>query len=143
MGVPPTDRPRIESWIERLLADGWNLVAVADSIVIGHVVVIPADSETPQFLIFVDDEYQNRGIGTELIKQLIAYADEHDHERLTLDVSTGNDRAITVYRNVGFEVVERMRTELEMELPLRDSLTNRLRRPPAARENPELPDREN
>jgi len=37
--------------------------------------------------VFVHDDYQNRGIGTESIKQLVAYADEKDYETLSLDSS--------------------------------------------------------
>ena len=77
MGLPPATVSRIESWIDRLHEDGWNLVARDGDRVVGHV---------------------------------------------------------AVYENVGFEVVERMRTDLEMALSLEKPVAERVQRPPAERE---------
>lgn len=52
---------------------------------------------------------------------------------MTLEVSKGNRRAITVYENVGFRVAERLQSELEMELPLAGPVAERVQRPPAYR----------
>ncbi|NUB93790.1 GNAT family N-acetyltransferase [Haloterrigena sp. SYSU A121-1] len=133
MGLPPATVPKIEDWLGRLHSNGWSLIALDGNRAIGHVAVVPADSSEPEFLIFVHQAYQNHGIGTELIKQLVAYADDRDHSGLTLEVSKGNKRAITVYENVGFDVTKRKLSELEMELDLEHSLVRRLRRPPADR----------
>jgi RimJ/RimL family protein N-acetyltransferase len=133
-GLPPINVPQIESWLDRLLENGWNLVVVDGSEVVGHVAAVPVDSAAPEFVIFVHQDHQNNAVGTELVKQLIAYADERDHEGLTLEVSTGNERAITVYENVGFEVTKEKLSEIEMELDLDGPLAERLQRPPAERE---------
>lgn len=133
-GLPPATVPQIESWLDRLLTNGWNLVVVDGSRVVGHVAAVPAESEAPEFVIFVHQDHQNNSVGTELVKQLIAYADDRDHEGLTLEVATGNERAITVYENVGFEVAEKKLSEIEMELDIDRSLADRLQRPPAERE---------
>jgi|GEM_PF-4994576 hypothetical protein len=45
-----------------------------------------------------------------------------------------NERAITVYENVGFEIVEEKLSKIEMELDLDGTLTDRLQRPSAERE---------
>lgn len=134
MGLPPATVPKIDDWLERLLSNGWNLIALDGDQVIGHVAVVPADATAPEFLIFVHQAYQNDGVGTELIKQLVAYAADRDHSELTLEVSKGNKRAITVYENVGFDVTKRKLSELEMELELEHSLVERLQRPPADRD---------
>jgi RimJ/RimL family protein N-acetyltransferase len=133
-GLPPMSVPKIESWLDRLLENGWNLVVVDGSEIVGHVAAVPVDSAAPEFVIFVHQDHQNNAVGTELVKQLLAYADDRDHEGLTLEVSTGNERAITVYENVGFEVTEEKLSEIEMELDLDGSLADRLQRPPAERE---------
>ncbi|MDF9748496.1 GNAT family N-acetyltransferase [Natrinema salsiterrestre] len=133
MGLPPATVPKIDDWLGRLLSNGWSLVALDGSRVIGHVAVVPADSSAPEFLIFVHQDYQNNALGTELIKQLVAYAGDKDHSGLTLEVSKGNKRAITVYENIGFDVTERKLSELEMELDLETSFVKRLQRPPADR----------
>jgi GNAT superfamily N-acetyltransferase len=134
MGLPPATVPRIESWLDHLIEDGWNLVAVDGDRVVAHVAVVPADRADPKFVAFVHHDYQNRGVGTEPMKQVVAYVDGRDHEALTLEVSTGNRRAVTVYENVGFEVVERMRSDLEMELSLEKPVAERVQRPSAERD---------
>ncbi|ELY51513.1 GNAT family N-acetyltransferase [Natronococcus jeotgali] len=136
LGLPPNGESRIESWLERLMSAGWNLVAFDGGRAVGHVAVVPTESAEGKwkFIVFVHQEYQNEGVGSELLKQLVAYADERDGDELALEVSTGNERAITVYKNVGFEVIERGFSELSMALELRQPLTRRVRRPPAERD---------
>lgn len=133
MGIPPATRSGIDRWLGHLFENGWNLIILDDDIVVGHVAVVPADEESPELVIFVHDEYQNRGIGTELMKQTIAYARESTHDRLTLSVATGNKPAITVYENLAFEVTETQRDELLMEMALDHPLADEVRKPPAKR----------
>ncbi|QCC46398.1 GNAT family N-acetyltransferase [Halobellus limi] len=133
MGLPPANRDRLEEWLTKLTENGWNLVAVDDDRVVGHVGVVPAATEDPQFVIFVHDDYQNRGVGSELIKHLIASAADRGHKTLQLDVEKENRRAISVYRNVDFEVTERKGMGLSMELSLDAAIAEAVQRPPAER----------
>lgn len=133
-GLPPVTVSKIESWLDRLLENGWNLVVSDGGNVVGHVAVVPAESAEPELVIFVHQDHQNNAVGTELVKQVVAYAADRNHEGLTLEVATGNERAITVYENVGFEVAERKLSEIEMALDLDGSLVHRIQRPPADRE---------
>lgn len=133
MGVPPASPERRREWFASLLAEGWNLVADRGNEVVGHIAVTPAIAAEPLFVIFVDGRYRGRGIGTELVRHAIARAADRGHDALRLTVSTGNRRAVAVYRNVGFEVVERGVSELGMELPLDDPIADRVRLPPAER----------
>lgn len=133
MGVPPFTRPRIEDWLTDLSSDGWNLVARLNDQIVGHIAVVPAEAAAPEFVVFVHTDFQNRGIGTELLRHLVARADANGHEELRLGVSNDNKRAITVYENIGFERVTQSELNAEMRLPLTRPLTDRLRRPPADR----------
>lgn len=135
MGLPPTDRAGIEAWLSRLTESGWNLIAFDGDRAVGHVGVAPAGARAPEFVIFVHQAYQGRGLGTELVKQTVAYAADDGYETLTLSVSKGNRRAIQVYRNVGFESAEdplAPGVELEMRLPLSAPIADLVRLPPAA-----------
>lgn len=91
---------------------------------VGHVGVGPADADDSEFVIFVHRDYQNRGLGTELVNQTVAYAADQDYDVLTLSVSRGNRLAIHVYRNVGFDMENKAcrytggDADLEMWLPL-------------------------
>jgi len=134
MGLPPKARSQLEAWVDRLASNGWNLVVDVGDRIVGHTAVIPADSDSPEFIIFVHQDYQNSGIGSELIKQLIAYAKDKNHQELTLEVSRGNKQAISVYQNIGFEVTDRKLSELAMALELQLPIADRVQRPPAKRE---------
>lgn len=137
MGLPPSTPAQIEAWLDGLVERGWNLVARTGDRIAGHVGVAPA--EAPQFVIFVDDDHQNHGLGTELVNQTIAYAADRDYEALTLSVSKGNRRAIHVYRNVGFGLEDAAQelsasgVDLDMRLPLSSPVADLVRLPPAER----------
>lgn len=134
MGLPPERRDNRERWIDRLLNQGWNLIATVDDRVAGHIVVAPADTVDPEFVVFVRPGFRDRGIGTELLKQVLAYAGDRDHDELNLNVSTKRHRAIAVYEKVGFNVTDVRRMDLEMHLLLEESLVTAARLPPAARD---------
>lgn len=137
MGLPPTRRPAIEDWLDRLTENGWNLVAFDDGRAVGHVGVAPAGAEDPEFVVFVHQDYQGRGLGTELVKQTVAYAADGGYDALTLSVSKGNRRAIDLYRHVGFEPEAGGQLDdamdLEMQLPLSAPIADLVRLPPAER----------
>lgn len=134
MGLPPERTADVEDWLSILVAGGWNLVARRDERVVGHVGVAPDDAATPQFVVFVADEFQGRGVGSELLRQLVAHAADRGHDRVRLDVSKDNRRAISLYDGIGFEVRERSPCDLGMELPLDRPIADRVRLPPAERE---------
>lgn len=130
-GIPLQTRTSIEQWLGNLTADGWNLIATSDGRVIGHVGIAPAEVDEPELVIFVDEEYQGRGIGSELIHQLIAYASVRDYTALQLFVEQRNDPAIAVYRNTSFEISEESFGTIEMRLSLEKPIAEAVRRPPA------------
>ncbi|GAB7011162.1 GNAT family N-acetyltransferase [Halorubrum trueperi] len=131
LGLPPTTTGQREQWLDHLTGAGLNLVALDDGNVVGHVAAVPAKEGESQLVVFVHQEYQNRGIGTELLKQLVAYADNKGVEAIKLTVALNNRRAITVYDNMGFDVIERMQGELAMRLSLDRPIVDEVKRPPA------------
>lgn len=133
MGLPPNDTDAVRNWVRTLVEDGWNKIALDRETIVGHIGVAPAASANPQFVVFVQDDYQNRGIGSELVKHAVATAADRGHDALTLDVAKDNHQAITVYRNIGFEIAGREVVEIAMRLPLEDPVADRVQRPPAER----------
>ena len=133
LGLLPSSHERIENWLDHLTLNGWNLVALAADDVIGHIAAAPLDDEEPHVVVFVHQAYQNQGIGTELIRQLIAHADDRVHDALVLTVAAENERARAVYSNIGFNVSERLVTEITMRFPIEESIATQVRRPPTER----------
>jgi GNAT superfamily N-acetyltransferase len=109
MGLPPATESRLRSWLVRFIEDGWSLVAEMESSIVGHTGVTPADASEPHLVVFVANDARSRGIGSELLRHLIAYAADSGHDAPTLTVAADNDAAVTVYDNLGFDVVEQMR----------------------------------
>ncbi|KOX95452.1 MULTISPECIES: GNAT family N-acetyltransferase [Halorubrum] len=134
MGLPPVTESKLRRWLGRFTDDGWSLVAESDDTVVGHTGVTPDNAPAPHLIVFVADEAQGRGIGSELIRQLVAHAADRGHEALSLTVAADNHAAVTVYDNVGFDVIEQLGGELEMRLSLDDPIADRVRRPPSERE---------
>lgn len=134
MGLPPVLTEQILEWLETLFEIGVNFLARDGDCVVGHAAYAPADSDEPEFVVFVDPDYHGRGIGTELCRHAIAYAAEAGHEALTLDVDAANEPAVYVYRKMGLETVRRNGGDLEMRLSFEESIAERVRLPPAQRE---------
>ncbi len=133
MGLPPARRELIEAWLDALLDRGVHFVARQAGQLVGHGAYVRSATSEPKVLVFVDTAHYDRGIGSELCRHVIAHAAEAGHESLELDVGTTNERAIHVYRRMGFEIVERRDTTLRMRLPFDSTVVETVRLPPAKR----------
>lgn len=65
----------------------------------GHI-----DDETPSFAISLYEEYRGRGIGTELMRQMLELLKAEGYNRASLAVQKEN-YAVKMYKNVGFQIV--------------------------------------
>lgn len=88
-----------------LRAGAYYLAAYDDENLIGYaglaVAGPPGDFETNVHTIGVDTAYQGQGIGTTLLRGLLARADELNAP-VFLEVRTDNDRAVALYERHGF-----------------------------------------
>ena len=66
----------------------------------GHI-----DDETPSFAISLLKEYQNYGIGTELMKEMLMKLKMQRYKQASLSVQKMN-YAVRMYQKVGFEIVD-------------------------------------
>ena len=137
-GLPPVSRSRRVEWIRSMLTEGNNVVAERDGEPFGHAMYTPTDAPVPELAVFVHPDAQDRGVGTELCRHVIANAAAAGRDGIELHVETGNRVARSVYRTVGFEVVERC-GDLRMRLDLDDPIATEVRWPPLAREGPAEP----
>ena len=65
----------------------------------GHI-----DNETPSFAISLYREYRGLGIGTELMRRMLAILKSCGYEKASLAVQKAN-YAVKLYQNTGFEIV--------------------------------------
>ena len=71
------------------------------------------DDDTVEFSISVFDEYQNKGIGTELMERMIEYLKEQHYPKASLAVQKAN-YAVHMYQKMGFEIVDENEQEYIM-----------------------------
>ncbi|GAB3414887.1 GNAT family N-acetyltransferase [Haloparvum alkalitolerans] len=119
-GLPPVTESRTERWLDDLFERGWNVVAEGEAGVVGHATLTPTDADEPELAVFVHPTYQDRGLGTELCRHIVARAAATDRAAVVLTVERRNRAALSVYRGLGFETVEGERGDLWMRLPLTD-----------------------
>lgn len=133
-GIPPLERSRIEEWLIDILSSGWSIISLDGDEVIGHVAVLPKGADEPEGLIFVADDYQGRGIGGELLRQLLAYAAAREHDAVWLDVEASNRRAVDAFKSTGFSVEHRNISEVQLSMTMDDPVVDDAQLPPAERD---------
>jgi L-phenylalanine/L-methionine N-acetyltransferase len=104
--------PSRQYWRQRLSENpetSYNLVAVVDNRVIGmvsvHLFNRPRRRHAGAIGISVHEEWQGKGVGKELMRAIIEFADNWlNLRRLELEVYADNEAAIRLYERFGFEV---------------------------------------
>jgi len=105
LGLPPVNREAIKSWIDYLGENGFTIIAEKDGRFVGHLVIVPTEKNEADLTIFIHQDYQNRGLGQEMMKLIIEYCRKAGFNAITLVTERTNARAIHVYRKLGFEIV--------------------------------------
>lgn len=120
-GLPPISDPACVAWVQHMIRNGINLVALSfGEGVVGHVVLFPINDLTCEMLVVVAPQLQNTGIGTELVRCSIQVSHEIGFETIRLSVEVTNSRARHVYKKCGFEYLSKDRTgEVDMALDLK------------------------
>lgn len=113
--------PELQIYIERFgdLKDDWGLVAEIDGKIVGAVWVRimndygHIDDETPSLAISLYKEYRSLGLGTALMKEILALLKTHGYKQVSLSVQKAN-YAAKLYLKVGFEIVRENEEEYIM-----------------------------
>lgn len=99
------------SYLKRTLDDpnGMMIVCTVDGKIAGNCELIFLGSMKQRhravLMIGLLQEYWGRGIGTAMFTELIEAAKQRGVRQLELEMIEGNDRALALYRKMGFEVM--------------------------------------
>jgi GNAT superfamily N-acetyltransferase len=117
-GIPPGKEPRIRSWLDGILADDcYNIIAWDGDTAAGHATLVPdAEGDNFELAIFVLQEYQQAGIGTNLMETLLGYGTSVGIATVWLTVERWNHPAVSLYKKIGFETTGAENFELEMAI---------------------------
>lgn len=103
MGLPPAQEENRYTWITGIVEEWFNIVALSENRIIGHAALDrPLSGKAREFMIFVHQNFQNRGIGQALTFSMLDAAKLLDCERVWVVVENLNRIAITVFRKAGF-----------------------------------------
>ena len=113
--------PELQVYVERFeeSKDDWGLVAEVDGKIVGAVWVRimndygHIDDETPSLAISLYKKYRGFGIGTAMMKEILALLKSHGYSRVSLSVQKDN-YAAKMYLKIGFEIVRENEEEYIM-----------------------------
>lgn len=125
-GVEPppktiTASPELQVYVERFgeSKDDWGLAAEVDGKVVGAVWVRimndygHIDDNTPSLAISLYKEYRGFGIGTAMMKKMLALLKSHGYSQVSLSVQKAN-YAANMYLKVGFKIIRENEEEYIM-----------------------------
>jgi RimJ/RimL family protein N-acetyltransferase len=103
MGLPPDQGENRHRWITGIVEEWFNIIALSEDRIIGHAALDrPVSGKSREFMIFVHQDYQNRGIGQAMTLSMLDTAKVLDCEKVWVVVENLNRIAITVFRKAGF-----------------------------------------
>ena len=113
--------PELQVYVERFgeSIDDLGLVAEVDGKIVGAVWVRSMndyghiDAETPSLAISLYKDYRGFGIGTAMMKEILALLKSHGYSRVSLSVQKAN-YAAKMYLKIGFEIVKENEEEYIM-----------------------------
>lgn len=105
--IPHRNEAFWRQYVDRMGERAVSLVAVLDERIVGHMTICmdgrPRRRHTAWFGIAVHADYQSRGIGRALMRELVHQSDNWlNIAKLELGVFADNERAIALYRDFGF-----------------------------------------
>jgi len=121
-GLPPCLEDRREAWLRYVVEKAINFLAIMEDKVAGHAALFEIERDfSYEYLIFVHQDYQDRGVGTALSQAVKDVAQAMQYHKIWLTVGAINLKAIHVYEKVGFCMMGPRDMECLMVLDLKDS----------------------
>ena len=101
-----TPHPWRESHFADSIKSGYQcLVAELDGKVIGHAVMMIAIDQADLLIITIDEAFQGKGYGQQLLNQVMTVASDNQCHTLLLEVRRSNNKAFNLYLNTGFSEI--------------------------------------
>ena len=119
-GLPPKDAEICHNWLKDLFELSQNFLAWKGDKVIGHAALISDPiKKSGEFVVFVDQDHRNVGIGTELTQLALEKSRELGLDSVWLAVDMTNFIALKLYKKLGFEYCDMETYERIMSIKLR------------------------
>lgn len=103
IGLPPEHEENRHKWLRGIVEEWFNVVAVLENRIVGHTALDrPEAGNARELMIFVHQDYQNKGIGQALTLSMLDAAKVMDCEKVWVVVENLNRIAIAVFKKAGF-----------------------------------------
>ena len=107
MGLPPGQDGNRHKWITGIVEEWFNIVAIQEDRIVGHAALDrPVGANAREFMIFIHQDYQNKGIGQALTFSMLDAAKAMDCKKVWVVVENMNRIAIAVFKKAGFNFVD-------------------------------------
>ena len=102
-GLPPMDEHKRHQWVQDIIGNGINFLALYEDVVVGHTSLFSMPANWAEYFIFIHQDFQRQGIGTAISLYVIDWAKRKNLSTIWLTVERKNYIAISLYRKVGFK----------------------------------------
>ena len=98
----------VNSEVPKLIIDYYNIIV--DNKIVGWLLLTNKDDGKLLDEIYLEEEYRNKGIGTDIIKDIL-----NNNDIVYLWVYKENEKAISLYRKLGFNIIEETESRYYMK----------------------------
>ena len=120
MGLPPFDKKLRNNWIDCIVKTFFNTVAIYQNKIIGHSAIdMFRNKSSPEYMIFLDQDFRNRGIGTSQTMIIKKICKEFGCKQIWVAVTCHSMLGIKVFKKLGFKFTGTIGPEREMILKLK------------------------
>ena len=123
-GLPPPDVPRIAHWLDELQHKSRSLIALNGNQVVGHAVLCPISESAAEFTIFVHQDFRELRLGTILTRLALQFAARMNFSEVYLTTELTNVAAVSLYRKIGFRLINSSGDECEMRIDIADYIAS-------------------
>ena len=118
-GLPPLDKDKRHEWVQDMISNGTNLLALYEDRVIGHASLFSMPVNWAEYFIFIHQDFQRQGIGTAITLYVIDWAQQENLSCIWVIVDRNNYVALSLCRSVGFRRIGSSGSDWEMILTLK------------------------
>ena len=120
MGLPHSDKKLRDNWIDGIVKSFFNTIAIHQNKIIGHAAIdILRNKSSPEYMIFLDHDFRNRGIGTSQTMIIKKICEEFGCKQIWVAVSCNSILCVKVFKKAGFKFTGAMGPEREMVLKIK------------------------
>ncbi len=115
------DQKSFEPVFDELLANNHKFIFISNGQRVGMFKLIPLKWRTSHIVylggLAIHPDHSGKGYGKIMLKEILQFAQQHDFLRIELSVAVSNEKAIHLYKSVGFneEGILRKYTHLKAE----------------------------